>query len=77
MPEMIDSTSDERTVNNVMRHEYRVLTDDEKAQMKAIKDMGAGFLTYLEWKVAASRERSLAQTKMEEAVMWAVKGVTG
>ncbi len=36
----VDSTSDQRTVNNVMRHQYRVLTDTEKAQMQAIKDSG-------------------------------------
>lgn len=29
----VDSTSDARTINNVMRHAYRVLSDDEKAQM--------------------------------------------
>ena len=42
----VDSASDDRTVNNVMRHEYRVLSE-------------------------------LAKTKIEEAVMWAVKGLTG
>lgn len=31
MVETVQSTSDERTVNNVMRHAYRVLSDDEKA----------------------------------------------
>ncbi len=30
----VDSTSDERTVNNVMRHQYRVLTDDEKGKCR-------------------------------------------
>jgi len=39
----VDSTSDERTVNNTMRHAYRVLTDDEKANMQAIKDAGLAF----------------------------------
>jgi hypothetical protein len=34
----VDSTSDDRTVNNTMRHKYRVLTDAEKAQMQALKD---------------------------------------
>lgn len=29
MSEFVDSKSDGRTVNNVMRHEYRVLSDDE------------------------------------------------
>lgn len=71
----IDSTSDERTANNVVRHEYRVLSDAEKEQMKNIKDMGLEFIRYCEG-VGKSRELSLAITKMEEAVMWAVKHVT-
>jgi hypothetical protein len=62
-------------VNNVMRHEYRALTDDEKQQMKAIKDHGLAFLELVD-SVGASREMSLAKTKIEEAVMWAVKHVT-
>ena len=73
---MIDSTSDNRTINNVMRHQYRVLTDDEKATMLKIKDMGLEFVTYLEANVVPGRERALAITKMEEAVMWAVKQIT-
>lgn len=73
--ENIDSTSDERVANNVMRHQYRILTDDEKAQMARIKDMGAEFLAYIE-RIGSSRELSLAKTKAEEAVMWAIKHVT-
>lgn len=72
---MVDSTSDARTVNNVVRHEYRVLTDDEKTQMKMIKDMGLEFVLYCN-NMGQSREVSLAITKIEEAVMWAVKHVT-
>lgn len=72
---MIDSTSDERTVNNVMRHEYRVLSDQEKVQMKTLKDMGLLFYAYID-EVGTSRELSLAKTKIEEAVMWAVKHIT-
>jgi hypothetical protein len=60
---------------NVVRHEYRVLTDDEKAHMKAIKDMGQTFIYYCD-AMGRSREISLAITKMEEAVMWAVKHLT-
>jgi hypothetical protein len=71
----VSSTSDARTVNNVVRHEYRVLTDLEKAQMKEIKDIGLGFIMYCN-DMGQSRELSLAVTKMEEAVMWAVKSVT-
>lgn len=72
---MIDSTSDVRTVNNVMRHGYRVLSDDEKAQMQAIKDKGLELWTLI-GSIGESRELSLAKTKAEEAVMWAVKHVT-
>lgn len=70
----VDSTSDERTVNNVMRHEYRVLTDEEKKFMQVIKDTGLIFHKLCESET--SREMSLAKTKIEEAVMWAVKHIT-
>lgn len=73
--EHVNSTSDERTVNNVMRHAYRVLSDEEKAQMQLIKDTGLMFHDLLT-KVGQSRELSLAKTKVEEGVMWAVKHVT-
>lgn len=72
---MVDSTSDERTVNNVMRHEYRVLSDEEKKQMQDVKDMGLKFHDFVD-SLGASRELSLAKTKVEEAVMWAVKHIT-
>jgi hypothetical protein len=72
----VDSTSDQRTVNNTMRHQYRVLSDAEKEQMRTIKDMGQQFLDYIENNLQSSREVSIARTKIEEAVMWAVKHVT-
>lgn len=72
---MVDSASDQRTVNNVMRHEYRVLSDAEKEQMKSIKDHGLLFHQFLD-SMGSSRELSLAKTKVEEAVMWAVKHIT-
>lgn len=75
MSDRVSSTSDDRTVNNVMRHEYRVLGDEEKAQMQAIKDAGADFHRLI-MSLGASRELSLAATKIEEAVFWAVKHVT-
>ena len=75
MADPIDSASDARTANNAVRHTYRVLSDEEKAQMVALKDAGAAFLTLCDG-VGASRELSLAKTKIEEAVMWAVKHVT-
>ncbi len=71
----VDATSDSRTVNNVMRHGYRVLSDDEKAQMQALKDDGLAFWELIDG-IGQSRELSIAKTKIEEAVMWAVKHVT-
>lgn len=58
MDKMVDSASDARTANNAVRHQYRVLSDEEKALMVRMKDL------------------ALAKTKIEEAVMWAVKHVT-
>lgn len=71
----IDSTSNERTKNNTVRHQYRTLTEDEKAQMLKIKDLGLEFLEEIS-ALGNSRELSLAKTKIEEAVMWAVKHIT-
>lgn len=71
----IPSTSDARTVNNVMRHEYKVLTAEEKVAMQKIKDDGLALHTYFE-SLGSSRELSVAKTKIEEAVMWAVKHIT-
>ena len=71
----VKSTSDERTVNNTMRSSYRVLNDDEKQAVDDIKVMGTVFVEYLE-NLGGSRENSIARTKMEEAVMWAVRGIT-
>jgi hypothetical protein len=75
MARKIDSTSDERVINNVMRHEYRVLSPIEKEQMREIKDKGLEFWQ-LVGGLGSSREISLAQTRIEEAVMWAVKHLT-
>jgi hypothetical protein len=72
---MVDSTSDDRTVNNVMRHGYRVLSDEEKAQMQAVKDQGLAFWEFIDG-IGGSPELALAKTKIEEAVMWAVKHIT-
>jgi hypothetical protein len=79
-PKTVSSSSDQRTVNNVMRHEYRPLTEGEKVDMKSIKDAGLAFHDLLTEiggaDVPESREIRLAKTKIEEAVMWAVKHLT-
>lgn len=72
----VDSTSDDRTVNNTMRHKYRALTDAEKANMQTVKDVGLELHDFIDG-LGNSRDLSLAKTKAEEAVMWAVKHITG
>lgn len=72
----MNSTDDSRTVNNVMRHEYRELSPDEKTQMQALKDIGLEMWELLDH-IGTSRELALAKTNLEQAVMWGVKHVTG
>jgi hypothetical protein len=72
----VDSASDDRIVNNDVRHQYRVLSDAEKASMTTLKDCGLEMLKIIDRHVPAGRENSLAKTKIEEAVMWAVRGLT-
>lgn len=71
----MESTSDARVDNNVMRHEYKVLSDADKMAMQAVKDVGLLLHETVD-KLGQSREVSLAKTKIEEAVMWAVKHIT-
>ena len=73
-PESFPSTDDKRTQNNALRHQYRTLTDAEKAQMQALKDAGQVMLDLVS-EFGSSREISLAKTKIEEAVMWGCKHV--
>ena len=83
----MECTSDQRTKNNVMRHEYKTLTDKEKSNMQAVKDKGLEFFQLLQGLGShpqeagkdtkfTSRELSLASIKIEEAVMWATKHIT-
>lgn len=71
----VDSHSDDRTANNAVRHQYRVLTDAEKQQMVDLKDLAAAFIAKCQ-EIGTSREISLAITNAEQAAMWAVKHVT-
>ena len=60
---------------NIMRHEYRQLTEEEQASILRLKDLGLFFTTKCD-DLGESRELSIAKTKMEEAVMWAIKAIT-
>lgn len=73
--ETVNSPSNEHTANNTMRHQYRPLDWQEKANMQTVKDKGLEFHAFLST-LGESRELSIAKTKIEEAVMWAVKHIT-
>ena len=82
MADKVDSASDARTVNNAMRHQYRVLSDEEKEWMIHVKDLGQAMLDSFDTigrattTSGSSRELALAKTNLEQAVMWAVKHIT-
>lgn len=66
--------------SNTFRHHYRELTPEESARVERIKDLAEllekEFLANKDPGLMPSRCMDLATTKLEEAVMWAVKGVT-
>ena len=70
----VDSTNG--TNADVMRMQYRPLTTEEQQQMVAVKGDAASLYGFL-GTLGNSRELSLAKTKLEEAVMWATKHITG
>lgn len=77
MTETVNSASDERTVNNAVRHQYRVLSDDERAEMVRIKDAGLALIELINSvSGGSSRYKEIAVERTEEAVMWAVKHIT-
>ena len=54
-----------------------VLSEPEKLAMVAVKDAGAALLVAFDKFCQPGRETALAKTNAEQAVMWAVKGITG
>ena len=59
---------------DVFRKAYRKLTDEETATLEALKDQASAL--YDTMQKHPSRPMSLAVTKLEESIMWAVKGIT-
>lgn len=65
---------------DVFRKQYRTLTDIEKQRLAAVKDQAQvlyDVFSDISLASGGTRELSLAKTKLEEAVMWATKAVTG
>jgi len=60
---------------NRFRPQYRSLATDETARIEAVKDRAEELAQMME-EINPSRERALAITKIEEAVMWWTKAAT-
>lgn len=58
-----------------IRPVYKDLSDEQKTKVSQLKEAGVN-LHRLISSCPPSREASLAKTKLEESIMWAVKGVT-
>lgn len=63
-------------MSDVMRQAYRALSEAEKDAMQKLKADAASLYDFV-ISLGSSRELSTAKTKIEEAVMWAVKHITG
>lgn len=78
------STDPLRTKVSGIRHTYRALTDAEKQAVDSIKDLGQALWDCVEQlaqdhamhRPGSGRSYALAQTNIEQAVMWAVHGIT-
>lgn len=66
-------------MDDVFRRAYREISQEEKNDLENIKNQAEilfNIVNVLQNKKNC-REYSIAKTKIEEAVMWAVKGITG
>lgn len=66
------------TMSNIFRSEYRELEPGEKDFLKSFKEKAQSLYDMIDGTEGPEniREMKLAKTKLEEAVMWAVKGIT-
>lgn len=64
-----------RELEQLFRPEYRELTQAEKDQMARIKQKA--FDLAVELNPTDTRQKSIALTKLQECVFWAVHGITG
>lgn len=64
---------------SVFQKQYRQLSEAEKEHVERIKTIAEHLYAELQPGVETlgPRELALARTKLEECVMWAVKGITG
>lgn len=64
-------------MSDVMRQEYRSLSPDEKVHLEQFKAKAVELYKYVDVLGGDQRAYALARTKIEEAVMWGTKAITG
>jgi len=62
--------------NNVFRKSYTSLDESQKSRINQIKDDAQKLWDSIDWAIGDKRMLALAKTNLEQAVMWAIKGVT-
>lgn len=70
---------EDKIMEDVFRKVYTPITDEQKDQVQKIKETAEKLLATFpvsDDRSEKSRCAALAKTKLEEAVMWAVKGAT-
>lgn len=58
-----------------MKYDTSDLTDEKKAYLARVTKLGDDLISALE-EIGLTRRLSIAKTKVEEAVMWAVRDIT-
>lgn len=65
-------------MTDTFRKEYKPLSEEQKTQMIAIKGIAESLESAINTSTTPQngREIALAKTNLEQAIMWAVKGIT-
>lgn len=61
--------------HDIFRKQYLDLTKEQTDLISEIKEKSEYLMTLID-SIGLHREAALAKTKLEECVMWAVKGIT-
>lgn len=74
-PEFKNKCKCGKTTKNDVRQEYPEISNRQKRLIAKVKDIGLELMDTFD-ESRPSRELSIAKTKVEEAIMWAVKGIS-
>lgn len=72
-----DIAQQQQKLSDHMRSTYRELTMQESDAIKIIKSTCNSLLGLFDTSIPDPRAKALAKTNLEQACMWAIKGITG